>query len=141
MGICIPAYSFFAGTSLVAKRYREASLNARRQKLYEVTYFITKDTLQPLLTDTLRWKKMAFAYKNTAVIYNMQERADYYDYELDTVKQTYTLHDNPDTTKWLLFHYSYPSKDILRLTGKWKGEESTITMKAFGFIIRNMDGL
>ena len=91
--------------------------------------FITKDTLQPLLTDTLRWKRFAFAYKNSAVIYNMQDKADFYDCDIDTIKQTYILHDNADTSTWHVLHYSYPQKNILQLSGIWKGSDVNILMK------------
>ncbi len=129
LGICIPVVGFLNDIFHVRKIYRENEVNSKRQKLYDITYFITKDTLQPLLTDTLRWKRFAFAYKNSAVIYNMQDKADFYDCDIDTIKQTYILHDNADTSTWHVLHYSYPQKNILQLSGIWKGSDVNILMK------------
>jgi hypothetical protein len=129
LGIGIPAFGFFSSIFWANKRYRDHGVNAKREKLFDVTYFITKDTLQPLLTDTLRWRKFAFANKNSAVIYNMQDKAGYYVCDEDTMKHTYTLHDNPDTASWQVFHYSYPEKNMLQLTGKWKENDVNIILK------------
>jgi hypothetical protein len=129
LGICIPVLSFLNDTFHVNNRYHQYENNRKREKLYDVTYFITKDTLSPLLTDTLRWRRFAFANKNSAVIYNMLDKAGYYTCDTDSVNHTYTLHDNPDTSTWHVFHYSYPGKSILQLSGTWKGSEVKISMK------------
>ncbi|MGE5108278.1 MAG: hypothetical protein ACM3H8_12080 [Sphingobacteriales bacterium] len=129
LGVALPAFCFIADTSRINKRHQQNLVNAKREKLYDVTYFVTNDTLPPLLTDTLRWKRFAFAYKNSAVIYNMQDKAGYYQCDIDTVKQTYTLHNNADTSKWDAFHYSYPQKNILQLSGIWKSNKVNILMK------------
>ncbi|MEO7490947.1 MAG: hypothetical protein ABIU77_27770, partial [Ferruginibacter sp.] len=129
LGISIPAFCFVTDTMHVYKRYVENTMNAKREKLFEVTYFVSKDTLPPLLTDTLRWRKFAFANKNSAIVYNMLDKAEYYDCEMDTIKRTYTLHNNPDTATWPVLHYSNPLKNILQLTGNWKGNNVTVVMK------------
>jgi len=76
LGICIPVVGFLNDIFHVHKIYRQNEVNSKRQKLYDITYFITRDTLQSLLTDTLRWKRFAFAYKNSVLIYNLQDKAD-----------------------------------------------------------------
>ena len=108
--------------------YRERITERKRQKLYDVAWFIAKDTLAPLLTDTLRWKKFALVYKNSAVVYNMKDSAVFYDYDLDSVKHLFTLHDNPDSTKWDKLYFAYPTGKRLALTGKWKGIEVQMMM-------------
>ncbi len=91
---------------------KENTLNLKNQKLYNAEIFIKgNDTLPPLLTDTLRWKRFiftAFRKEKMVVIYNMQDAADYYDYDIDSIHQTITLHDNPDTPTWHTFTYRYP---------------------------------
>lgn len=128
LGIGIPVTGVLNDFFHVNKRYQENQVNSKRQKLYDVTYFVTSDTLLPLLSDTLRWKRFALAYKNSAAIYSMQDKADYYDCDIDTVRHTYTLHDNADTSTWNIFHYSNPQKNVLQLSGTWKGNDVNILM-------------
>ncbi|HMH31474.1 MAG TPA: hypothetical protein VK543_00500 [Puia sp.] len=111
------------------KTYHRRLAYKKHQKLYQVDWFVAKDTIQPVLSDTLRWKRFAFVYKNSAVIYNMQDSAVFYDYDTDSLKNIYTLHDNPDSAKWDRFHYSYPQKNKFELTGKWKGVDVHLMME------------
>ena len=114
-----------------SKRYIHQAADARKEKIYDVTAFVAKDTLPPLTTDTLRWSRLAlFVYGNYAVIYNMKNKLDWYQCDVDSIKKTFTLHDNPDKKKWKLFHYIYPSKNQLQLTGKWKGKDINVLLKS-----------
>jgi hypothetical protein len=129
--IGLPLFIWAMNTREDYHRYRNAKANARREKNYEVVSFVAKaDTLAPLLTDTLRWKRFLLAYKNSAIICNMKDEKDYYQYEVDSLKKTFTLHDNPDTLKWHVFHYSNPAKDQLLLTGQWKDRPVSILMRS-----------
>jgi hypothetical protein len=110
------------------KAYGRQFSNRRNQRLYEVDWFITKDTIAPLLSDTLRWKKFALFGRKSAAIYNMRDSASIYDYDKDSVKQTFRIHDNTDSLKWDAFHYLYPEKKKLELTGKWKRIDVRIVM-------------
>jgi len=121
---------FLLTTIVTYQRYEKQKLTAKREKIYEVTTFISTDTLPPLLTDTLRWKRFLFAYENYVVICNMKDQRDWYQCDVDSIKKTFTLHDNPDTSTWKIFHYAYSGKDQLQLTGKWKGKDVTIEMKS-----------
>jgi hypothetical protein len=109
-------------------------LNRKNQKLYNAEIFIRgNDTLPPLLSDTLRWKRFvftAFRKEKMAVIYNMQDSGDYYDYDIDSIQQTITLHDNPDTLTWHVFKYRYPAPGKYQLSGKWKGQPVTVILNA-----------
>jgi hypothetical protein len=122
------------GTILVSilrgfKAYQRQIYNKQHQKLYGVSWFIAKDTLQPVLTDTVRWKKFALVTRKRAVVYNMKDSAAFYDFDKDSVKRIYRLHDNPDTSKWDELHYSYPLTNQLKLSGKWKGMDVQIMME------------
>jgi hypothetical protein len=59
----------------------------------------------------------------------MQDSAALYEYDTDSTKSIYTLHDNADTAKWDKFHYSYPQKNKFELTGKWKGVNVHLMME------------
>jgi hypothetical protein len=41
-----------------------------------------------------------------------------------------TLHDNPDTLTWIVFHFNFPAQDRFSLSGKWKGQPVQIFMKS-----------
>jgi hypothetical protein len=129
LGICIPLSSFINSFYEANKIYNKVQAQAKDQKLYDVTFFITKDTLQPLLTDTLRWRRFVFLSKKNAAVFNMEDKADFYDCDLDSLKHTWRLHDNDDSTKWDVLNYSYPQKNMLQFTGRWKGSGVNILMK------------
>ncbi len=113
------------------KRYVRQHNDLKREKIYDVTAFIAKDTLPPLSTDTIRWKRLAlFVYGNNAVVYNMKDKPDWYQCDVDSVDKVYTFHDGPDRKNWKFLKYYYPSKDVLQLTGKWKGKDIKVLMKA-----------
>ena len=110
-------------------RYKKNQSDDRQQKIYEVSEFIAKDTLPPLLTDTLRWKRFILA-RQEAVIFKMNDAKDYYEFTVDSVRKTLTLHDNPDTLSWIVFQYDFPAQDRFSLSGKWKGQPVQIFMKS-----------
>ena len=111
------------------KRFSKDALDKKSEKLYNVTYFIATDTLPPLTTDTLCWKRLMIR-GNTVVVCNMKDEMDYYDCDVDSTKHSFTFHDNPDTATWKVFQYAYPSKDELQLTGKWKEKDIKVLMKS-----------
>ena len=128
--VAIPILIDFCVTVVDYRRFERDRTSARRHRIYEVGTFIAKDTLPPLLTDTLRWKRFTFDYDNYAIIFDMNDNKDWYECDIDSVKKIFTLHDNPDTATWHVFHYAYPSKDSLLLTGKWKNRDVRILMKS-----------
>src|SRR5450432_273138 len=129
-----PAWASFGSIKhslFMNKRDKESRKN---QKLYQVNVFVKNtDTLPPLLNDTLRWKRFALtAYRKDkeAIIYNMHDEGDYYNYDIDSIKRTITLHDNPDTNTWHIFHYNNPGPGLYELTGTWKKFPIHVEMKA-----------
>jgi len=112
------------------KRYNEVTVNERIQKAYDVTTFVAKDTLPPLTTDTVRWKRvLLFIYHDYFVVYNMQDKSKWYKFKADSVNNTFTLQNGPDKKKWKVFHYTYPAKNQLQLAGKWKGKDISVSLK------------
>lgn len=112
------------------KRYSEEAANERMQKAYNVTAFVAKDTLPPLATDTLRWKRvLLFVYGDYFVVYNMQDKSRWFKFKVDSAQKTFTLKNGPDKKKWKVFHYDNPAKDQLKLAGKWKGKDISVLLK------------
>jgi hypothetical protein len=110
--------------------YKNFQSIRKSEKIYDVSTFISKDTLPPLVSDTLRWNRLLFSGKNEAVILNMRNEKDYYNYDIDSIKKTITLHDNPDTLTWHVFHFAYSIQGQYSLTGEWKGQPVQIFMKS-----------
>ena len=131
MALCIV---LIAGT-IIGNGYNDYQTLQRRmankkiQKLYDVKWFIAKDTIPPLLNDTMRWRKFTIVNAHLAVIYNMRDSASEFQYDVDSSKLIYRLHDNEDSLKWDQFHYSYFQKNKLNLTGKWKGMDVQVMME------------
>ena len=129
-----PAWVSFAIVKKSMDTYKQNISNRENQKLYNAEIFMRgNDTLPPLLSDTLRWKRFvftAFRKEKMVVIYNMQDAADYYDYDTDSIHQTITLHDNPDTLSWHVFKYGYPLPGKYQLSGTWKGQPVTVILNA-----------
>ena len=129
LGYGLMVFLFISEIVHVSKIYSKRQLQTREEKLYDVVYFILKDTLLPLTTDTIRWKRFILESNHSAVIFNMQDKPDFYQYDMDSSKHTISLHDSPDTISWKTFTYSYPQKEYLEMTGKWKGNPVFIRMK------------
>ena len=129
LGVAIPLCSCINSIYSSQTYYNKVQAQAKDQKLYNVTSFVAKDTLPALLTDTLRWRRFAFISNKNAAVYSMQDKSSEYDCDIDSVKHTCRLHDNDDSTKWDIMHYSYPQKDMLQFSGSWKGTDVHILMK------------
>jgi len=129
LGVCIPLLSIVNATYEANKTSTQLQVDAKYQKLYNVNVFVAKDTLQPLLTDTLRWKRFVFLSNKNAAVYSMQDQADFYGCDIDSLKKTCRLHDNDDSAKWDVMHYAYPKKNMLQFKGSWKGNNVSILME------------
>ena len=123
------------------KLYKKYHGYLQDQKLFEVTTFILKDTLAPLTTDTLRWKRFAIPYKNSVAIFDMQDNPTDYDCDVDTLHQLYRIHDNADSSKWDTLYYHPQQNKMMNLLGKWKGNNVNILLKEFAIdsMILNKD--
>ena len=113
-----------------SKRLTKQTTDLRHEKMYDVVTFVAKDTLPPLTSDTVRWSRLALLSQGSkAIIYNMKNSLDYYDCDVDSLKKTFTFHDSPDKKKWHMFEYTYPAKNLLKLTGVWKGQAVNVLLK------------
>jgi hypothetical protein len=115
--VLVPLLSLALESIRDTKAYRIEVAGARKEKMYNVTAFVTLDTIA---ADSIRWRRALFVYDNYMVIYNMKDKEDWYRYELDTLKKTLALHAlNGLVIKKL--QYTYPSAGTLQLNGEWKG--------------------
>ncbi len=115
--VLVPLLSLVFESIGDVKSYRKETASARKEKMYNVMTFLTKDTVA---ADSIRWRRVLFVYDNYMVIFNMKDKEDWYQYEVDSLKKTFTLHGlNNNAVKML--EYAYPSAGKLQLAGKWKG--------------------
>jgi hypothetical protein len=111
-------------------RYLRKTANAQREKIYDVTAIVSKDSLPAAMDDSVRWKRMLLnVYDNHAVIFTKDDQLDWYEYDIDSVKKTFSFHNGPDKKTWKVLNYTVPSKDQLQLTGNWKGRAVQVSMK------------
>lgn len=128
--LSVPAVSILLNIVSDYKRYSEQLGFERVQKVYNVTSFVAKDTLPPLATDTLRWKRvLLYMYGEYFVVYNMQDKSKWFKFKADSAQKTFTLQRGTDKSKWQVLHYTNPAKDQMQLTGKWKGRDIRVSLK------------
>jgi len=100
--------------------------------IYEVQTFVkNKDTLAPLITDTLRWRKFIVATKEYIVVRSMDDRSKVYSYTLDSVKRKLELFSPDDTAKRSYLDYSLTGKEGLLLRGNLWTDTVSILLKEF----------
>ena len=125
--VLIPAWMGFITTETAVEKNQKNIFNRKQQRQYDVRIFIKgKDTLPPLLTDSIRWRRFAisdYQGKRFAIIYNMQNEPDYYTYQADSTKKIITLTDNSDTKRKFYFSYKESYENKLLLRGIWKGRD------------------
>ncbi|GAA4301021.1 hypothetical protein [Compostibacter hankyongensis] len=99
--------------------------------IYEVETFVRgRDTLPPLLTDTLRWRRLIIDYPGYATVQRMDERGSvYYGFRPDTLQKTVLLFSNPDTATKYRFRYECPDSARLVLRGKLREDSLEIMMR------------
>ena len=100
---------------------------------YQVeTFVLNKDTLPPLVTDTLRWNKFLVPWEKNAVVMKMNDSLKRYGFEVNEKLQTFIL-KRRDSTQNMFFAYSKPAPDQLILFGKFRNDSLYIGMKKMRF--------
>ena len=130
--LIIPAWVTF---SLIARAVKIERMDKyrRQQRVYDVVNFVKdRDTLPPLLTDTIRIKKIIFTayYEHKfAVVFGMNDSAEIYDYKWDTAKKAVTLTGTPEGKIQGAFNYKELPGQGLTLDGTWKGKNVIVQLK------------
>ncbi|MGS2741578.1 hypothetical protein [Sinomicrobium sp. M5D2P17] len=109
------------------KRRDKASLPAL-YGIYDVKDFIYNgDTIAPLLTDTLRWKRMVIDRNSTGIV-KMNDKIIPIQNNTDTLKHTLTLTSWQDTTSTHSFTYKVRDS-MLYVNGTYGKDRMDITLK------------
>jgi hypothetical protein len=106
--------------------------NQEKQKLYNVTFYQQgNDTIQPLTTDTLRWKYVCFLdfnpSKQKAVIFDMQEKQSTYECKWDSLNRKLFFSDS--VKKSVVFSYFTFPNGHLQLEGYWNDKKTSIQLE------------
>lgn len=109
---------------------------SRLHGIYNVQMFVrNKDTLPPLLTDTIRWRRLLFndlsPYAFYASIRQMNDSAKGFMVRPDTLTGKIAFFRSSDTAKKYYFDYTFIGKDSLYLRGNWKGDSLSILLKKY----------
>lgn len=128
------AYTIFGtGESVIANmKYGDDAKHPVLYGIFNTQSFVHgKDTLPPLLTDTIRWRKMSINSFGGVRITTMNDSVRNYSFKNDTLKKLITIGSYKDTTKKYVFNYTLSKDSVLRLSGKGPSGDMSATLKRF----------
>lgn len=98
--------------------------------LYDVETFVQNgDTLAPLLTDPVRWRRLMVDWERFVSIKKMDNQLERLASKIDTVARTLTLNTFADTTQRYVLAYSRPLPEALVVEGVLRDDSLSIHMK------------
>jgi hypothetical protein len=98
-------------------------------------YVINKDTIPALITDTLRWQDFILengfgSIKTTDSLFRKRYQRAYFNYSIDTAKQTIKFVKSfADTNALLSMRYEIPGNNIVRLWGKLRNDSLFVVLR------------
>jgi hypothetical protein len=132
--ICI-LYKTITESVTGAKTFGQDAPHGPLYGVYNTTWFIKNtDTLAPLGTDSLRWKKFVIDggdWHQSGIIQLNTDKNIFYNIKVDTVKQMLNLRGQADTTEKYSLHYSLPDSNHLIIEGKWKNDSIRVGMNKY----------
>jgi uncharacterized membrane protein YphA (DoxX/SURF4 family) len=85
---------------------------------YEATIFVVNgDTLPPLTTDTIRWRRIFMHNRGYLITQYMNDAMQDYELQVDSIKHTIAIVNTEDSSRHF-FNYSKSSDTTLTLNGK-----------------------
>jgi len=89
--------------------------------VYDVrTFVLKKDTLPPLLTDSVRWRQFILEFPGFGRVRHMNDSVDGFAVKLDTAQQSIQLTHRRDTSTWYKFSYTRAGDNEFILTGTFR---------------------
>ena len=138
--ICFELYSIISTSVEGRKQYGSYREKSPLYGVYDVAFFIqNQDSIAPLLTDTVRWKKLLVDYPDRVTIVKMDDSMRRLQCELDTLHRTFAFWNSEDTTRQIMRFVR--SRNTLVLDGVLFGDTlrigfSDYEMDQFGLINR-----
>ena len=132
LAILFALYSTLWSSITAGKQYGDDAPKPPLYGIYNVEGFVKKgDTLLPLTTDTVRWKRMIINYPGNVRITTMADSSTWMRLALDTNKKTARFTSYTDSTDTFTFRYKEPDKEHLLFDGAIKNDSIRIEMKQF----------
>ena len=101
-----------------SKKYGDDAPKTTLYGVYNVDKFIfSNDTLQPLTTDTVRWRQLVIQWEGVASVRLMNDSISRYFVKLDSTLHTIEMQLRDDTLRKHSFHYQIPDPNQLILKG------------------------
>ena len=95
--------------------------------LYNVNQFVIgQDTLPPLLTDPVRWRRLIIEEPRLAAVYFMDDTKKVYSIKADTVEQMLSFKEKGDSIVIANFKYERKDTSSFHLIGQWKQDSLSI---------------
>lgn len=113
------------------KMYGEEREKSALYGVYNVeTFTHNMDTLPPLLTDTIRWRRLLFDYPDFSSVVLMNEQLKRYNTEFDTLAQTIVFSERGDTINRYTFKYTL-TDSLMKLNGILKEDTLNIDLEYY----------
>lgn len=111
------------------KSYGDGAPKPPLYGIYEVSTFIRNgDTLPPLTTDSMRWRRLIVSYPGRLSIRSMSDSTWRFLAEVDTTKGLLQLRPREDSTTRYSLSYARPDSVHLTLTGAWAKDSVHVEM-------------
>ena len=132
LAIVFALYSTLWSSIKANEEYGEWKPKTALYGIYDTQIFIKgQDTLPPLTTDALRWKRIIINSPRNARIITMTDSTSRMVFSVDTLQKTARFIAREDSTIVFNFRYRLPDKDHLLLEGSINNDSLHITMKRF----------
>jgi hypothetical protein len=134
-------FSFYSNWQQYKSMVNTPDTKPIKSGFYDVAVFaINKDTIPPLITDTMRWQDVVFekdgygSIKTADTIFRQRYKRGYFDYEIDTVNNIINLKKwQTDSAMYsgiiLSMHYQLPDSNTIQLRGKQKNDLLYVLLK------------
>ena len=100
--------------------------------IYDTRVFVKgKDTLPPLTTDTLRWKRVIVSSAGAVRVINMADSIKRMDFLVDTIARTARFRSLEDSTQQFVLRYRQPDKQHLVFEGSMNKDSIWINMQVY----------
>lgn len=116
-------------------QYGDQAPKAPLWGVYNVETFVrNNDTIEPLQSDTTRWKQMIVGgYRGfpRSHIKGMNDTLKSYVFRPDTATKKIIMFPRADSSVKNQFAYYFPDKDHLEMRGSWKGDSLYVRLKVY----------
>lgn len=130
-GLLIGYYLIFGYIDLLnaTKEYGENAPRPKLYGMYTVDLFIkNKDTIPPLISDSVRWKQLIIEFEGYASIHHLTSKKTGLLTNIDTVLHRIDFIDRKDSTKKYSLKYEFLSAHKIHLEGKFQNDNLSIFM-------------